>query len=73
MSKKEANINLNLSEEVRDGETVSVLREGTHVLGYVHQVNKRFEAVSGEKPVGAKQKTLDDALQELIADLHLHQ
>ncbi len=72
MSKKNDTVNLVLEEETRHGATVQVLRLAKKEIGYIAHENDRCVAYMNGVQIG-NQKTLDDAIQTLITEYHLHQ
>lgn len=72
MSKKADNINLVLEEEKRHGIDIQVLRLAKREIGYITHDNDRYMAYMNGVQI-SNQKTLDDAIQAIITEYHLHQ
>ena len=66
---KEKNIKVAQMDETRNGHTVSVLRIGDQEIGFIEPDGTRF--AGSNKP--NRFKNIDDAVNALIAEYHLHQ
>ncbi|KRM87872.1 hypothetical protein FD19_GL000149 [Lacticaseibacillus thailandensis DSM 22698 = JCM 13996] len=64
---------LTMTDEQRDGQSVSVLSMGQQELGYVRPDGDRFVAVVSAGAETDRFRNEDDAVNFLIATFHLHQ
>lgn len=69
---KEQKINVNQEDVTRNGHTVSVLSINKTELGYIEQQDDRFLAYQAGETEPNRFKTMDDAVNFLIAEFHLH-
>lgn len=70
---KERNIKVTQADETRNGHTVSVLKIGDREIGFIEPDGKRFSAFVAGSTKPNRFKTLDAAVNALIAEYHLHQ
>ncbi|WP_179395205.1 DUF2969 family protein [Lacticaseibacillus absianus] len=69
---KEQKIMVQQEDVTRNGHTVSVLTVNKNEIGYVETEEKRFLAYQAGQTKPNRFKTMDDAVNFLIAEYHLH-
>ena len=70
---KERNIKVTQADETRNGHTVSVLKIGDREIGFIEPDGTRFSAFVAGSTKPNRFKTLDAAVNALIAEYHVHQ
>ncbi|KMO46267.1 DUF2969 domain-containing protein [Lacticaseibacillus rhamnosus] len=70
---KEKNIKVAQMDETRNGHTVSVLKIGDQEIGFIEPDGTRFAAYVAGSNKPNRFKNIDDAVNALIAEYHLHQ
>ena len=69
---KDQKIPVNQNDVTRNGHTVSVLTVGKYEIGYIEEVDAKFIAYLNGSSQPNHFKTMDDAVDFLISDYHLH-
>ncbi|MCG4282657.1 DUF2969 domain-containing protein [Lacticaseibacillus saniviri] len=69
---KEQKIKVALDDVTRNGRTVSVLILGKQEIGYIESEGDKFAAYLAGNTTANRFKNIDDAVNFLISEYHLH-